>query len=88
MIIGVGVFYMAYTIIPIQDFTNPQYYTMIAVLAVFGSVFTYYMIRAIQLTESRLKLSIQKLIHFIFNNTKVEKEGEMWEVLNKVADDS
>ena len=69
LVVSVGVFYLAYTLIPIKDFTDGQYYTMVSFIAVLGAFLMYFMSKAIKSTEEKLKAIIRHLFHFIIVDT-------------------
>ena len=64
-LIAIGSFYVAYTLISIRDFTNPQYYGMLSIIGITSTVFLYYLVGMVQTIEQKLKTMIDKLITFI-----------------------
>lgn len=86
-LLSVGVFYILYTLQPFSDFNKLTYilFSIITAVAVAVSM------RIIKLERRRyialLLSNIKSLVSFVLNNTKEEKKNEMWNVLEKVAED-
>lgn len=80
LLIAIGCFYLAYTLISIRDFTNGQYYSMLAFISMISTFLMVQMHKAIRTTERKLLNIIAALSRFIvFKGKEIagpEKEEE------------
>ncbi|MDN3723789.1 hypothetical protein QRD02_05305 [Aequorivita sp. SDUM287046] len=65
----VGIFFLIYTFVPINDFSTTVYFIGILILALSLTIASHYLHKAIITTEERLKNIISKLFDFIIIET-------------------
>lgn len=97
IVIWVGVFYIAYAIIPIKDFTNFQYYTSLTLIAVGVSMFSYGFVKAKKWVDHKLREVIRNLYHrllvelpnegFIKETKLNEYHNDNQKLINNTADE-
>lgn len=67
---SIGGFYIAYTLIPIRDFTNFQYYSILTVIGSASGILLVFTYRALKTTEQRLLTIIAALSRFVVGKGK------------------
>lgn len=75
IVIGLGIFYLMYTLIPMQDFSTWVYYLLLASSTIAAGYGIHLFGKGIMLVEEKLKANISRLIIFIVYSEKyIEKK--------------